>query len=129
MARKKVLYVCHGHPNIRPGGAETYALELYEGMRASGEFEPIFLARGSPPVSALRCPHEGTLLGRINGDGNQYLFYTEGFEVDWLNGTLRNKEVYTRFFHDFLDAYRPDIVHFQHTVFFGYDILRQTRNT
>ena len=35
----------------------------------------------------------------------------------------------TRFFRDFLLAQQPDIVHFQHTIFLGYDILRVTRNT
>ena len=35
----------------------------------------------------------------------------------------------TRFFRDFLLAQRPDIVHVQHTIFLGYDVLRVIRNT
>src|SRR5581483_10214998 len=38
-------------------------------------------------------------------------------------------DVYTRFYRQFLLAYRPDVVHFQHTLFLGYDILRETRRT
>ena len=36
----------------------------------------------------------------------------------------RRRTVLTRFFRDFLLAQQPDIVHFQHTIFLGYDILR-----
>ena len=44
----KILFVSHNHPEIRPGGAEGYALEVYEGMREAGEFEPVLLARSGP---------------------------------------------------------------------------------
>ena len=30
--KRKVLYLSHNHPAVRPGGAEQYALELYEAM-------------------------------------------------------------------------------------------------
>ena len=35
----------------------------------------------------------------------------------------------TRFFRDFLLGQRPDVIHFQHTRFLGYDMLRVARNT
>jgi glycosyltransferase involved in cell wall biosynthesis len=129
MPKRKVLYICHNHPSVRPGGAEAYALELYQAMRASDEFEPIFLAKGGPPMSPVGQPHSGTLFGFVDSDPNQYLFYTEGTDFDWFYGTLRKKEVYTRCFHEFLIAYRPDIVHFQHTMLLGYDLIRQVKNT
>jgi glycosyltransferase involved in cell wall biosynthesis len=129
MSKRKVLYVCHNHPSVRPGGAETYALELYEAMRAQNEFEPIFVARSGPPMSSESRPHEGTLLGRINKDPNQYLFYTDAPDFDRFYGSSRNKEIYTTYFHELLSAYQPDVVHFQHTVSLGYDLLRHTRNT
>ena len=31
---RKVLYVAHNHPRIRPGGAEAYALELHDAWLA-----------------------------------------------------------------------------------------------
>lgn len=127
--KPRVLYVCHNHPSVVPGGAETYALELYEAMREAGRFEPILLARTGPPVSKVRRPHEGTLLGRVNDDPNQYFFYTEASAFDWFHLASRDKTVYTRFFRDFLLAYRPEVVHFQHTLFFGIDILREVRNS
>ena len=128
MAKRKVLYVCHNHPRIRPGGAEAYALELYEAMRDSQSFEPLLLARSGKPVSNIGRYHEGTLLTGVDGDPNQYFFYTEFSEFDWFLGTTRNKDVITRHFSDFLTAYRPDVVHFQHTLFIGYEAIRAARN-
>ena len=129
MSKPKVLYICHNHFSVRPGGAEAYALELYHGMREQSEFEPILLAKGGPPVSTHSQPHPGTLLGLVNGDPNQYFFYTDGYECDWLYGTMKGKDFYTKHFHEFLLAFRPAVVHFQHTLFLGYDMIRQVRNT
>jgi glycosyltransferase involved in cell wall biosynthesis len=128
MSKRKVLYVSHNHPAVRPGGAEAYALELYEAMRVSDEFEPFFVARSGPPVSTTSRPHEGTLFTTVNEDSNQYFFYTDFSSFDWFYGTSPNKEVYTKYFHEFLAAFQPDIVHFQHTLFFGYDLIRHTKN-
>ena len=41
----RVLYVSHNHPTLHPGGAEAYALELYEAMRERPEVDPVLLAR------------------------------------------------------------------------------------
>jgi glycosyltransferase involved in cell wall biosynthesis len=129
MSKPKVLYICHNHPSVRPGGAEVYALELYQGIRQQGDFEPILLAKGGPPLSPKCRPHSGTQLGLIDGDSNQYFLYTDGYEFDWLYGTITDKEFYTKHFHEFLLTFRPDVVHFQHTLFLGYDLIRQARNT
>jgi glycosyltransferase involved in cell wall biosynthesis len=128
MRTPKVLYVCHNHPEVRPGGAETYALELYRAVREAGEFDPIFLAKGGPPLSDRR-PHPGTRVGPAGHDPDQYFFFTDGARYDWFYGTFHDKEVYTRDFRDFLTAHRPDVVHFQHTLALGYDMLREARNT
>ena len=128
MTKRKVLYVCHNHPRVRPGGAEAYALELYEAMRDAGRFEPLLLARSGKPISKIGRYHEGTLLTGVDGDPNQYFFYSEYSDFDWLLGTTRNREVITRHFADFLAAYRPEVVHFQHTLFIGYEAIRAVRN-
>jgi glycosyltransferase involved in cell wall biosynthesis len=128
MTKRKVLYVCHGHPRIRPGGAEAYALELYEAMRDSPRFEPLLLARTGKPHSNVGRYHEGTLLTGVGDDPNQYFFHSEYSDFDWFLGTTRNKEVVTRYFSDFLAAYRPEVLHFQHTLFIGYEAIRAARN-
>jgi glycosyltransferase involved in cell wall biosynthesis len=113
---------------VRPGGAEAYALELYEAMRDSRRFDPLLLARTGKPISKIGRYHEGTLLTGVEGDPNQYFLYTEYGEFDWFLGTTRNREAITRHFGGFLEAYRPDVIHFQHTLFIGYEAIREARN-
>jgi glycosyltransferase involved in cell wall biosynthesis len=98
-------------------------------MRRSSGFEPILLSRTGPPHAGPDPIHRGTLVSAVDGDPNQYLFYTDIADFDWLTLTSRRKETITRFFKEFLEAYQPDVVHFQHTLFFGFDVLQQTRNT
>ncbi len=126
--KQRVLYIGHNHPAIRPGGAEAYALDIYEAIRDAGEFEPYFLARSGPPISVASAHHEGRPVTLVNQDPNQYFFYTDLSNWDWIFGRSPNKRALTRFYRDFLLDIQPDIVHFQHTVWIGYDILRVTRN-
>ena len=42
---------------MRPGGAEGYAFDLYEEMRDSSEFDPIFLARNDRPDPGVSPRH------------------------------------------------------------------------
>jgi glycosyltransferase involved in cell wall biosynthesis len=127
--KKRVLYVVHNHPSIRPGGAEGYALDFYEAVRDAGDFEPVLLARTGPPASTASRHHEGTPVTRVNEDPNQSFLHTDLSNWDWIFGRSPNKSVLTRFYRDFLLEVKPAIVHFQHTLWIGYDVLRVTRNT
>lgn len=129
MSRIKVLYICHNHPSLFPGGAEAYAFELHRAMRASPDFEPIFLARIGSTPSVQRHTHPGTPFSPVNGDGDQYFVHTDTGVFDFFYMTSLDKELYTKHFHDFLLAYQPDIVHIQHTLFLGIDLVRQVHNT
>jgi glycosyltransferase involved in cell wall biosynthesis len=125
----KILFVSHNHPEIRPGGAEGYALDVYEGVREAGEFEPVLLSRSGPPISIGTRHHDGRPITLVNNDPQQYFFYTDMSDWDWVFGRSPKKPALTRFFREFLLEQKPDIVHFQHTMYMGYDILRVTRNT
>jgi glycosyltransferase involved in cell wall biosynthesis len=127
MPRKKVLYVVHTHPAIRPGGAESYALQLYDGMRSSEEYEPILLARSGAPETTT-YGHRGSPITMVGDDPNQFLFETDPNSYQWVFGTSNNKVALTRHYRDFLLTHKPDVVHFQHTLYLGLDMLRVTRN-
>jgi glycosyltransferase involved in cell wall biosynthesis len=127
LARKKVLYVVHTHPAIRPGGAESYAVQLYEAMRSSAEFEPIVLARSGPPQTTA-YGHRSSPIKLVGDDPSQFLFETDASEYEWFFCTASNKAPLTRYYRDFLLAQKPDVVHFQHTLHLGLDMLRVTRN-
>jgi glycosyltransferase involved in cell wall biosynthesis len=133
MAKHRLLYISSNHAAIRPGGLESYTLDLYEAMLSSEDFEPILVARAGPPFTEASCHHGWSPFALAGDDPNQYLFYTNTFadhsHFDPLFGRWANKQVLTRFFRDFLLAQKPDIVHVQHTIFLGYDLLRVIRNT
>jgi glycosyltransferase involved in cell wall biosynthesis len=128
MTKKRVLYVLHNHPATRPGGAEAYALELYEAMRESDEFEPVLVARVGPHQHTQNLARPGTPFSLVNDeDPAQYFVYTDAGVYDWFLGTFPEKSLYTLYFKDLLRSFRPDVVHFQHTHFIGYDLVTLTR--
>jgi glycosyltransferase involved in cell wall biosynthesis len=128
--KPRVLFICHNHPAVRPGGAEAYALELHRHLRDSGELESIFLAKGGPPMSPAGHPHIGTYVSLVGRTPDEYFLYTDGYDYDWTFGTIRHdKELFTKHLRAFLEAVEPDVVHLHHTMFFGYDVLREIRNT
>jgi glycosyltransferase involved in cell wall biosynthesis len=130
MAERRVLQICHNHPKVRPGGAEVYAHELHRHLRHQDDWEPTFLARSGPPQSPDGAPHEGTRISPVEGTDDEYLLYPDDFDFDWMFGSMRHdKRLYTEDLRRFLLTLRPDVVHFQHTLFIGYDALRETRRT
>ena len=127
MARKRVLYVLHNHPALFPGGAEQYAIELFDALRGSEEIEPLLVARiGRTSVPQGNRP--GTPFRTVDGEPDQYFLFTESEPTyDYFFGTSNDKSLYTTYFADFLETYKPDVVHFQHTLHMGYDLVSTTR--
>jgi len=122
-----VLYVSHNHPALHPGGAEAYALELYERMREQDGWDPLFLARIGPNVAQQRTARPGTPFALVGEDRGQSFVFTETEHFDFFNMTSRDKSLYTRHLAGFLEAHQPDVVHFQHTQFIGVDMLSLVR--
>ncbi len=129
-ARQTILFICHNHPDVRPGGAEAYALELHRHIEATGDFDSVFLAKGGPPLSVAGSAHLGTYISPVGKRPNEYFCFSEDWNYDWTFGTIRDdKRLYTKHLRAFFEAIEPDIVHLHHTMFFGYDILREIRNS
>lgn len=130
MARRRVLFLAHGHPRERPGGAENYAHRLHIALREHPRWEPLFLARSGPPQSRGIRPADGGRIAPFNDTPNEYLLFTDGYDFDWLLGSMRrDKGLLTRHLRRFLQATQPDLVHLQHTLFIGYDAIREIRRT
>lgn len=127
MSKRTVLYVSHNHPVLHPGGAEAYALELYERMRESDAWDPLFMARIGPNVAHSRTARPGTPFSGVGADPNQRFVFTETDHFDFFRMTSRDKTLYTRHFASFLEAHRPDVVHFQHTQFIGLELISLVR--
>jgi glycosyltransferase involved in cell wall biosynthesis len=129
MSKLKVLYVAHNHPSVRPGGAEEHALEVHRAMRNVDGMESVLLAKGGPPVGAIGSLHLGTYISPVGATADEYFLYTDGYDFDYINLTITDKDFYTKHFREFLRAIAPDVVHFQHTHFLGYDLIREVHNT
>jgi len=127
MSDLRVLFVAHNHPTLHPGGAEAYALELYEEMRETPGIEPMMLARIGSNVARRRVSHPGTPFSSVNGDPGQQFVFTETEHFDFFTLTSRDKSLYSRHLTDYLLAHRPDVVHLQHTHFIGVDLVSQIR--
>jgi glycosyltransferase involved in cell wall biosynthesis len=127
MAKTKVLYVLHNHPAVFPGGAEMYALELFEALRGSDEIEAVLVARADMRAAQESGLYTGDTFKTVEGDPQQYFMFTEFEQFDPVLGTSGNKSFFTQDFADFLRAQQPDVVHFQHTHMIGYDIVTVTR--
>jgi glycosyltransferase involved in cell wall biosynthesis len=125
----KVLFICHNHPSLYPGGAEEYALELYEEMRDSGLAEPILLARAGMTAETGATAHPGTAFSVLGEDSNQYLMHCDLDDFEWVTLSQRTKELFTIHLREFLLTHQPDVVHVQHTLYLGIDLLREVRNT
>ena len=125
--KRKVLYVVHNHPAVRPGGAEAFALEVYRAMRSSPDIEPVLVARTGPSGDVTPPRHAGAPFSTVGDDPNEYFVFTETTVCDFFFDTYRDKRLYTTYFADFLRTYQPDVVHFQHTHFIGYDVIPLTR--
>ena len=125
MTAPHVLFVAHNHPAVRPGGAETYALELHKAFRAHG-LQSTFLAKTGPPMSSAPASAPGRIWERPEGD-NEWFIWTDLSGWDSFNGTFQDKRLYTVELRTFLLEHAPDVVHFQHTAFLGYDFVRMAR--
>ncbi|MEA2638204.1 MAG: hypothetical protein QOE18_1261 [Chloroflexota bacterium] len=105
-----------------------YADELWRAVREAGEFEAVFITKVGPPHSKHR-PHADTRFALAGDIPGLYHFYTSGTEFDRVMGSARSKRIYTEDWRGFLQAYRPDVVHFHHATWLGYDMIRETRRT
>lgn len=124
---RKVLYICHDHPDESPGGAQIVAYQLYEAIRDAGDFEPVMVSRVRP--SADTIGHDAARFALAGRDPNIYHLRTAYREFDRLLLSAHAKRLYTEDWRGFLTAIAPDVVHFRHAMWLGYDMLRETRQT
>jgi glycosyltransferase involved in cell wall biosynthesis len=120
----RVLFVVHNHPRIRPGGAEAYALELHRELNQTDGFSSTLLARAE-----LGPGYRPGGMNPLPDAEDDLLFYTSEGSFDHFFGRSHARGATAARFSAFLAAYRPDVVHFQHTLFLGYDLVRATRTT
>lgn len=118
----RALYITHNHPALYVGGCEVYSYELYRAMGRAKGFEAVLLAR---TTKAVHQQPSGSPFFAIDDDPNQVLWAVDSYDPFLM--TTADKEQYTVHLDNFLRSYRPDVVHLQHTVGLGLEVIRQVR--
>jgi glycosyltransferase involved in cell wall biosynthesis len=113
----RVLYICHNHPDFHPGGTEIFAHDLFGAVKRRGA-EAMFLACTD---GVHRAEKPGTRLQGIGRTADEVVLWTGHFDrfyqsqID-LHGIVPELT-------ELLEAFRPDVVHFQHTLMIGVEAL------
>lgn len=120
--KPRVLFVCHNHPDLHPGGTEIFSHGLFHAMKSKHGLEAVYLACVNK-VHRGRLP--GTLLQSAGPAPDEILLWAGHFDrftlsqID-LHGIVPE-------FERLLLAFRPDIVHFHHVLLMGVEALQVVR--
>jgi len=121
----RVLFLCHNHPGLQPGGTEAFARALFREMRDRRGVEGLFLAAAT---RTLREKNPGTLLSAApGGEADEMLVALDHFDRFHLSQV----DVYglTATLPPLLARLEPDVIHLHHPLMWGVeaiDLLRRS---
>ncbi len=122
-ARKtRVLLISHYHPELIRGGAQQCCYELFQGLKEEPDVEAFFLAATDDTYPALY--KQGACITGFDGRENEFLYLSADYDRLWQRTTSPR---HIAAFADLLETLRPDVVHFQHFMLLGIDMLTLTR--
>ena len=105
----KILIVSHGHPALVAGCAEIAAYDLFRELNQSGVAEASFLGC---ITAQHRMPPADSAVQVFEGSSNEYLLHVGAFDPFMLAHGIDSRSLDD--FGRFLDAIKPDLVHFHH---------------
>jgi glycosyltransferase involved in cell wall biosynthesis len=118
----KVLLICPFHPELMKGGSQQVCYELFSGLRALPDVEPVLLAAVDESFGHLF--KSGARIRGFDGRENEFLYLSRGYDHLWQKaGVPELVEAYI----EFLELVQPDVVHFHHFLLFGLDLLTVTK--
>jgi glycosyltransferase involved in cell wall biosynthesis len=124
----RVLYVLHNHPGVSPGGAETYAMDVYRALRRSQDLEPLLLARVDPERYGVPEGAE-TRFAAFEGDPDELIALVPEERYDKFLMRMDDQGELAAAFAGLLREEQPDVVHFHHTLFLGAELISVVRRT
>lgn len=118
---KRLLSITHFHPDILRGGAQQAGYELFKGFDALEDYDA-FLLSGSPrQMQPNLIPRDITIV-RHDGRANEFLLGVNAYDSFWLSNTgLHGGE--WRDVLAFLRTLDPDVIHFNHVINTGIELL------
>ena len=112
----RVLILAHGHPELRAGGAERAAYNLFDALRRDGG-DAYFLANSGPH----EIGHDG-VFGAFRGREREMLWAAP--PVDRFRYTSVDYEAMRAQFLEVLRSVRPDLVHVHHYFHTSLDLFQ-----
>jgi len=119
-----VLFLCHSHPELQPGGTEAFSRALFRELRDHQGIEGTFLAA---TTQTLRRRNPGTLLQAAPGGAvDELLVSLDRFDRFFLS----QPDIYglAASLPPLVERVRPDVIHVHHPLLFGtetIDLLRR----
>lgn len=120
----RVLFICHGHPDIVPGGTEYVAHDLFRHLRDDDRAEGMFLGCVSP---LHRPQRPGQVFQAAGRSGDEMLMWVGAFD----RFMLAHPDVgpIAAGLRELLLSFQPDVVHFHHIQRVGLEALAIVRRT
>lgn len=118
----RILFVSYMHPAVAPGGAQQIAYEMYEAALKRGH-EAFLIAALEPPQEA-EYGKPGAPIVPAPGQTGQYFYFPQHYNFLHLSvGDWRT----IKFFGEFVESLRPDVIHFHHYHLVGVEAIRAAR--
>ncbi len=119
MTKPRILFVCHNHPSLHPGGTEIFAYDLFQEVKASGAADALFLAC-TDRIHREQKP--GTAFQTVGRSADELILWTGHFDRFFmsqndLHGIVPELTM-------LLQSFNPDIVHFHHSLLIGVEMLQ-----
>ncbi len=118
----RVLYLCHGHPALVPGGTETVAHDLFRSVREQPGCDAMFVGCVSPLHREGRADSRLQTIGRT---ADELLLWVGAF--DRFNVAQTETRGFALAMGELLASFRPEIVHFHHLSRLGLEAILLTR--
>jgi glycosyltransferase involved in cell wall biosynthesis len=112
----RILFLAHGHPTLHAGGAEIFAHDLFQAVKAEGA-EALFVAA----VNAGERERKNGTEFQALGAADEVLLWSEGFDA--FNLMRRDGLAIGPDLRELLTAFRPDVVHLHHLLGIGVETL------
>jgi glycosyltransferase involved in cell wall biosynthesis len=117
----RVLVVSHGHPKVSLGGAEVASHNLHKGLNAIAGVSSAFLARVGTPFPR----HADSALMSHGLGENEILYHADRYDHFMLSNG--DTDELGRDLVRYVEATRPDVVHFHHVIGLGLESIYAVR--
>lgn len=131
MSTPRVLMICHGHPDLVPGGTEVVAHDLWSALRDGDHARTVFLGcvtrlhrqpRTESRLQAVTRSNGGMSNGgRERRPADELLLWVGGYDPFMMVQT--EAADFARALEQLLVEFTPDVVHFHHLSLIGLDAL------